>query len=332
MKLVLPRVELIKQKPGKQGIYEQIEIGARTCYKSDDKIQYDEQGNSLTARKFVDNIVNVRKHGSVAEHGTVYLKYPYKYLCDWAIYNPHTHIRTDEEGNSYVTTNFRVLQELGRVSDIDKYGIEYDKEYHSRRWMFRFYTQIAMSREANRHRVNSPSEQSTRYCNYSKDKFGNEINICVPDFVNSKELFTHKPDFRHLCSDVYNFRESEWTVIDYWLFGNLAAEFSYLGMISLGVKPENARTVLPLDTQTELIHTAFIKDWIHFLKLRLAETAHPDMIHLAYMMCFELLKADELDMKDIEFVFEINPELFINNCIKYKLVNSFNEFEELIKI
>jgi thymidylate synthase ThyX len=78
MKLINSSVEIIPQKPGLQGILENIELAARVCYKSESCIKYDEEGNSLTAKDFVDKIVNVYKHQSVAEHGTVYLKIPIK--------------------------------------------------------------------------------------------------------------------------------------------------------------------------------------------------------------------------------------------------------------
>lgn len=315
MKLLEPKVEFVKQNLYKQGMYEQIEKAARTCYKSEDKIKYDENGNSLTAESFVNNIVNVRKHGSVGEHGTVYLKYRYAHDCEWAFDNPYSRVKPNEDRSYwYVTTNYRVLQENGLLDHIEKYSWEYTPNLHYKRWTFRFYTQIAISREANRHRANSMAEQSTRYCNYSKDKFGNELNICIPEFIN-KEIYPevinpNQYGLRNYCIDLANDHSWSngmtavdslgWKIIDFWLFANLACEFSYQGMIALGVKPEDARTVLPLDTQTELVHTAYISDWIHFIKLRLAETAHPDMRILVRKMLDALIEAGEIDSENLE--------------------------------
>lgn len=317
MKLLEPKVEFVKQNLYKQGMYEQIEKAARTCYKSEDKIQYDYDGNSVTAEKFVNNIVNVRKHGSVGEHGTVYLKYNFEWEADWAYNNPYSRIKKGEDNCFYVTTNYRVLQENNLLDHIEKYSWEYTPNLHYKRWTFRFYTQIAISREANRHRKNSMAEQSTRYCNYSKDKHGNEVNICIPDFVNELdtngilELYDNCFDdsktkwMRTLCLEIgHGDDQREFDAITYWLLANMVCEYCYMNLIRLGVKPENARTVLPLDTQTELVHTAYISDWLHFLKLRLAETAHPDMRLLAKQMIAALLEAEEIDNEDIDIISE----------------------------
>ena len=73
MILINPEVHLIQQKELMQGVYEQIELAARTCYKSEGNIKYDSDGNSTTAKDFVNKILNVYKHRSVAEHATIYL-------------------------------------------------------------------------------------------------------------------------------------------------------------------------------------------------------------------------------------------------------------------
>lgn len=70
-----------------------------------------------------------------------------------------------------------------------------------------------------------------------------------------------------------------WNAFDNWLFANLACELAYLNLISLGKKPQEARAVLPLDVNTELVHTAFVSDWKHFFDLRAIGTTgapHPD--------------------------------------------------------
>jgi thymidylate synthase (FAD) len=84
-----------------------------------------------------------------------------------------------------------------------------------------------------------------------------------------------------------------WDAIDYWLFATMACEYSYMNLIRLGWTPEKARVVLPLDTHTELIHTAFIDDWKHFLDLRYHEKtgkAHPDAKILAGEVYAQLKK------------------------------------------
>ena len=97
-----------------------------------------------------------------------------------------------------------------------------------------------------------------------------------------KEL---KVNIRELCQSIYLGDDvQEWDALRYWLFGNLATEYSYLNMLRLGRTAQEARTVLALDTRTELVHTAFISDWKHFFDLRALGTTgkpHPDAKILA---------------------------------------------------
>ena len=184
------------------------------------------------------------------------------------------------DGCHYVTTNLRVLAENQWLTDLDH--LTEPLAHHERRVTVHFTTQIATTREFNRHRANSMAEQSTRYCNYSKDKFGNEISINIPEWVRA--LSVEEPtqiDFLELAKKV-----TEGQADDYenWLFANLAAERAYMNLIALGRKPQEARAILPLDTNTELIHTAFVSDWKHFFDLRAKGTTgapHPDAKVLA---------------------------------------------------
>ncbi|MCH5167839.1 MAG: FAD-dependent thymidylate synthase [Erysipelotrichales bacterium] len=294
MYFIEPKVEIIDQKPGKQGIFEQIEKGARICYKSENKTEFNEEGESLTARKFVDNILNVKKHTSVAEHGTVYLKFPIddknveKY-CN----NKYSKVVSDPD-YLYVTTNYRVLLENNWLDDLKApYLCEVPEDKHIRRITVKFWTQVAIAREAHRHRVHSPSEESTRYCNYSKDKFGNEISICEPEFLKNEGSYYKIASYDNTknkeawllnyCRTISSDYNNPWfDKVDYWLFANIACEYSYLGMIKLGAKPEEARTILPLDTKTEFYHTAFEDDWKTFLDMRTANVAHDDIKVLAH--------------------------------------------------
>ena len=90
------------------------------------------------------------------------------------------------------------------------------------------------------------------------------------------------PDsFYSMCKHIADRNNNEFEIIDYWLFANLAAEWSYMNLIRLGWKPQQARRVLPLDTKSELVHTAYISDWQHFLNLRYKGTTgtpHPDFM------------------------------------------------------
>ena len=226
------------------------------------------------------------------EHATVYLLYRDGETASaeqggdaagetWQRYERNKFSKvTTVDGCHYVTTNLRVLAENQWLADLDH--LTEPLAHHERRVTVHFTTQIATTREFNRHRANSMAEQSTRYCNYSKDKFGNEISINIPEWV--RVLSVEEPaqiDFLELAKKV-----TEGQADDYenWLFANLAAERAYMNLIALGRKPQEARAILPLDTNTELIHTAFVSDWKHFFDLRAQGTTgapHPDAKVLA---------------------------------------------------
>ena len=143
------------------------------------------------------------------------------------------------------------------------------------------------SREANRHRVNSVAEQSTRYCNYSKDKFGGEIAINKPKWVSEDDAVNPSSfdggTFVDLSKNIGSYEH--WSSVEKWWFANRVCEMMYLSLVKDdGLKPQDARTILPLDTNTELIHTAFVSDWIHFFDLRskgITGKPHPDIEVLA---------------------------------------------------
>lgn len=285
MKNNLPQFEIWNQEPGMDGIYRQVERAGRVCYKSEDHC------TAESARPFVERMIK-SQHTAMLEHATVYLLYRDGETASaeqggdaagetWQRYERNKFSKvTTVDGCHYVTTNLRVLAENQWLADLDH--LTEPLAYHERRVTVHFTTQIATTREFNRHRANSMAEQSTRYCNYSKDKFGNEISINIPDWVRA--LSVEEPaqiDFLELAKKV-----TEGQADDYenWLFANLAAERAYMNLIALGRKPQEARAILPLDTNTELIHTAFVSDWKHFFDLRAQGTTgapHPDAKVLA---------------------------------------------------
>ena len=296
MKLIKPTFEILNSK----GLFEDIEIAARTCYQSQDKIM---QGS---AEKIVKNLIE-RGHLAMLEHGSVYFLIKDEYITkqiqiilDNALYTKINYIdRINEKGiyceDAYVTTNYRVILENENFKFLKSYQCE-PTEFHEKRVTVRFNTQIAISREFNRHRVDSIAESSTRYCNYSKDKFGNEITINAPHCVTEIELAqAHK-----ICTEIaikddkfgtlYEKETYYWNAIDWWLWANACTELAYMKLIELGWQAQDARTILPLDTNTVLVHTAFVKDWEHFFMLRDAPTAHPDARALAHPLHEEFIK------------------------------------------
>lgn len=283
MKIIKPTVEIVDQAPGLEGIYKQIEQAGRNCYQSSHLI------GENTAQPFVERMIR-DGHTAMLEHGTVYLKMPYsKAAYDSFNHNPYSKVSAFPEADSlFVTTNYRVIVEH-HLEDLLKYLVE-PSSIHEPRVTVRFNTQIAISREYNRHRVNSVAESSTRYCNYSKDKFGNEISINLPTWVDfddaTNPCFILEERLKH-CAE--NFGEELWDAIDYWLFANAVCEYCYLKLIEKGWTAQQARTILPLDTNTTLVHTAFVSDWQHFFDLRSRGTTGKPH-HDAKVLADQLLK------------------------------------------
>lgn len=118
-----------------------------------------------------------------------------------------------------------------------------------------------VSHEIVRHRIASYSQESTRYCNYGKDKFGNELTVI-------------KPLFWEEGSEEYRLWHDTITKI----------EQTYNQMIALGVKPQEARSILPNSLKTEIVVTMNMREWRHFFKLRTSNRAHPQMREIASMI------------------------------------------------
>lgn len=287
MKIQKPQYEIWMQNPGELGIYQQIERAGRVCYKSENNT------TENSAKPFVGRMIE-HEHFAMLEHGTVYMTCNHGELPLYAS-NKFSHVNTID-GKDYITTNLRVMAENKTLEDL-KYRTDFKKGKHELRITVHFTTQIAITREYNRHRANSMAEQSTRYCNYTKNKFGSEISINLPTWVKG-DLETNDEKFVELCEDVANEETNDWTPIDAWLFANQAAEFAYMKLIAMGCKPQEARVILPLDTNTELVHTAFVSDWKHFFDLRALGTTgapHPDAKILAEPLYEEFKERGYID-------------------------------------
>lgn len=159
MRLIKPSFEIIEQQPGILGLYKQIELAGRTCYKSEDKITPD------SAAAFVDRMIK-SGHGAMLEHGTVYLRIPDVSSDGQYVYpakgkyagNKYSRLNTKWEGPAnaqyivtFVTTNLRVLVENGWTDDL-KYICE-PTEYHEKRVTVRFICDRGVSHEFVRHKI-----------------------------------------------------------------------------------------------------------------------------------------------------------------------------------
>ena len=279
MKFIEPNVELWEQGYTMNAIWSHIARCVRVCYQSTPK------NDNETEEAFVKRVLfrddehwnSVRNHLAMLEHGTVYLKFSdYEVKLNPGLASKYANNKytksyfSHEYLNWYVTTNIRVLVENDWLYDL-KYLCTPTK-YHAKRYTFCFTTNIGVSREFNRHRVNSIAEESTRYCNYSKKNDG-QIKIGLPAWLLESKSYieNYYCNLKDLCGDIVFEGEKideNWAAIDYYMFALKSCEFAYNNLIKLGWMPQQAREVLPLATKTQLVHTAFEADWQHFIALR----------------------------------------------------------------
>lgn len=281
MKLIESSVQIIEEKDP----YKMIELAGRTCYKSESNITED------SAKEFVDRMIKLG-HGAMLEHGTIYLTIDGEDPNLSKIQsNPHTKVNLVPyevltEGNytisykAHITTNLRVLIE-NNLKELLQYQVE-PTEHHEKRITAKFICDRGVSHEFVRHRVFSFAQESQRYCNYSKDKFNNELTFIKPTWLN-------------IPTGDYTYWDGDWCDIDnmkiqlpsdngvadnfLWCLNNAGMQYRLL--INKGLKPQEARAVLPNATKTELVMTGFESDWEHFFELRCSGAAHPDAKKLA---------------------------------------------------
>ena len=351
MKLIKQSFEILDQQPGLEGIYKQIELSGRTCYKSEDKITED------SAKEFVDRMIK-SGHGAMLEHGTVYLmvhtidpkdfdktiaRHPRITIDDVRDYlrtnptydskgeknwwakeakhiayemavkyadNPYSKVKivsakhkVNTKGGVIVTptgkmpivteasgeiisvfntilimTNLRVLVENNWLDDL-KYICE-PTEHHEKRITVKFITDQGILREFTRHRVFSFAVESTRYCNYTKDKFSNEVTFIQPNWISDEDVENYHMNFGYFIDQDAN----HITAVDRFMSSLKSAEYFYISLIKLGWKPQQARNILPLATKCDMIMTGFVSDWLHFFGLRDAASAHPQAQELAHSL------------------------------------------------
>ena len=318
MKLIKPSFTIIEQGSGIEGVYRQIEMAGRTCYKSEDKI------TETSAKEFVDRMIK-SGHGAMLEHGTIYLYIPYDSKQEGNSYvwddqtdrhydpyvlkyqnNAHTEVCYDEDFNAYITTNLRVLVENGWMDDLKYLSIP--TEYHARRITVKFVCDRGVTHEFVRHRVFSFAQESTRYCNYSKDKFGSEITCILPPWIdaNDPNLNTGhgycEDEWGNLLTEYY-YKVTDKGIDDgiilnpvrTYLVALEHSEKLYFSLLTSGWKAQEARAVLPTAVKAELVMTGFVDDWKHFFHLRTAAGAHPQARELAQPLQDEFVRRNYID-------------------------------------
>lgn len=160
----------------------------------------------------------------------------------------------------------------------------------------KFICDRGVSHELVRHRMASFAQESTRYCNYSGDKFGNEITVIEPVFF--KKLSTTEKEIA--VKEPVITKDPVIISYGYWYDICKLIEFMYFAMLEKGLTPQEARCVLPNSLKTEVVMTANYREWRHILKLRTDKTAHPQMRELMIPLLKELKECIPVIFDDIE--------------------------------
>lgn len=311
IKVVNPSVEFWKQDDySLDSIWKHIARCARVCYQSTPKNNGETDYGFLVRTLFRGNDVGnqpyntkdiIKCHLSVCEHGTVHLKYPLfmpRAAAQATRFIHNQYSRTKEhEGYIYVTTNMRVLIEHHWMDELEFIDATPNCPYYIPRPTICFITDIGASRELNRHRVNSISEESTRYCAYDKGKFGNGITVAKLPWIKTIDtndefnVTTYNNGF-YSDEEIYDKsvhlieakNTDNWNAVDWFFYGLQICDLVYRKTRELGWTAQQAREILPLNTKTQVVHTAFVDDWEHWLALRSSEVSgkvHPMMAELA---------------------------------------------------
>lgn len=276
----------------------EIERAARVCYKSENAI------GSQTAMPFVE-MLKRNGHHAMLEHGTIHFAFRTEsFYSDLMrpfleLYNNSPRMAiTSNSGWNFVSISYRECYEYllklrreeeykmpngaplhpGAADEFERFvessQADQRAQLHSERIQLHIVTDRAIANELERHRVFSFAQESTRYCNYSKDKFGGQIKVVKPKY------FEELSSFEQSC----------------WFQAMEQAEERYLTGLKIGMKPQDARGMLPLSLKAELVMTGFRWQWDNMLQLRLDKAAHPMMRELAAMI---KVKLDSIPLVDL---------------------------------
>lgn len=295
MKVIQPSVQILPYLDGKE-ILKHLEKCGRVCYKSEDKI------SDISSEKFLQGIIK-RGHEAVLEHASFIFKVSYNVYKDIidkvnfveSYYFKKMYLRFTDFDGYIVSGNVRAWRDFFRFVGVSIYMKDFieansilfpefknysQSSFNWDEWSIKqisvndlvsdcqrlvhedvsvmFVCDRGISHEIVRHRDASYCQESTRYCNYTKEKFGSEITVIQPCFFekDSREYFI-------------------------WERNMECCEKAYFDLLDCGCSPQQARCVLPNSLKTEIIMTANIREWRHFLELRCSKAAHPQMIEVA---------------------------------------------------
>ena len=293
MKLIKPKVEILDKIDG-QAILERIEQIARTCYKSEPKYIRESIDYSRWVWEDSEEFKALKEDGAT--------EYPIRYSST-----------ADKLVKRLIESKHEAMLEFVDIT-------------------VKFTCDRGVSHELVRHRMASFAQESTRYCNYSKDKFNNELTFIIPSWLDTPEgqykwedqnpLLTAGASIEEAGYDdsadlwikddtrdgyvEYKRHYKNWMETERFMQSLQAAEDSYLELIEHGWKAQQARMVLPMSIKTEINMKANLREWRHFFKLRCHSTAHPDIRVLA----LDLLKQMH---EQIPVIFDDLYDTYFNN-------------------
>ena len=267
MKLIKQSFEILEQKDfSLVGIKKFIERCGRVCYKSEDRITED------SYEKFV-NMLEKRDHARPLEFGTVHLKMTppnfQRFIHSLLTVGMVNNIWLNHSYNGdtvYITTNYRYYLDIIKCFPyVREYFTDEDNKYYPKRYTVHFITSRGIMDEFRTHVGLSHLAESTRYCNYSKDKFDNQVTFVIPNWCKS---LVEGAEQRYSPFEI-NGDEVE------FMDALQNAQNSYLSLLKLGWIPQQARDALPLSVKSELISCGFENAWSNFFYRRCDNDAHP---------------------------------------------------------
>lgn len=278
MKLIKQDFNIVNQQGFSiKDIKKHIEYCARISYKSQDKITDD------SYEKFV-NMLEKRDHARPLEFGTVHLKmtsldfqkFIHSLLTVGMINNIWlNHYHSYNEDTVYITTNYRYYLDIVKCfPNVKEYFTDEDNKYYPKRYTVHFIISRGIMDEFRTHVGLSHLAESTRYCNYSKDKFGKELTFIKPSWLKfqGEQILSSEDNVDH---DRYIAEIDDDGTLSDFLAPLLRAEKRYNALINKGWTPQQAREVLPLSVKSELISCGFKEAWENFFYRRCAKDAHP---------------------------------------------------------
>lgn len=301
MKLVDNKVEEYIQKPGIDGVYEAIASAARICYQSDvDKMK-------LSPKEFVEQVLLKNGHTRPLEFGTVYLKIPSMAYEEPRMFDSRRFGRYEkywgkplwthrnglnQDGNWYITTNMRVIMQGSYATDKEAWEHGYDKnwlkdvydfwceptEFHDKRRTFTMWMSRGCTDDNRTHITMSSICESTRFCNYGKDKFDNQLTFIKPYWIREESLKAWlNEDEDYFMKDDCSEEEWDKRIVEMMFLERMEdEEADYLMMASEGLQAQQLKRLFPLGVKAELRLCGFDDAWQNFFWRRCDEHADPE--------------------------------------------------------